>query len=152
MLDARSKDELSRRLASFWRNGRTTFRVSRCEAPTVPMEDLVALRATLASGETRFFLTWGRLFGSVDPRPLVEAVTPHVVRMARGEVVAVQLCDTLQEAAGEPYFFEAFFEFAQRPIPFGPNYANWVADMRERVESGKEISFLGERGPQEQEP
>jgi hypothetical protein len=113
------------------------------------MDDIVAVRATLVDGEKRYLLTWGRLFGAVETQQLIDAVMPHVVRMVRGAVTSVEVCNSLQEASGEPYFFEGLFSFGQTAIPYGPNYDQWVSDMRERVKAGREIYFLGVRG---QEP
>jgi hypothetical protein len=107
------------------------------------MEEIVALRATLSSGEDRYFLTWGRLFDAVEPQGLIDAVRPHVTRMARGEVSTLEVCDSLQDASGEPYFYEGLFAFCQTPIPYGSHHEEWVSDMRERVTAGKEIYFLG---------
>jgi len=110
------------------------------------MDDIVAVRATLAKGEKRYFLTWGRLFGAVETQQLIDAVMPHVVRIVRGAVTSVEVCDSLQEASGEPYFFEGLFSFGQTTIPHGPHYEQWVSEMRERVKAGGEIYFLGVRG------
>ena len=107
------------------------------------MEDIVAVRVTLDTGERRYFLTWGRVFDAVEPEPLVEAVRPHVSRTAGGEVTAVEVCTSLQEASTAPYFYEALFHLSQRTIPFGPGYEEWRARMQERMSAGKEIHFLG---------
>jgi hypothetical protein len=34
------------------------------------VEDIVALKVTLDNGESRYFLTWGRVAGPVDPSNL----------------------------------------------------------------------------------
>jgi hypothetical protein len=110
------------------------------------MDDVVALRVTLATGGQRFFLTWGRLFGAGEDQPLIDVVRPHLERMARSEVRTVQICDSMQEAAGERYFFEAFFTLCQQCIPFGPGYDEWAVETRRRVEAGKDIHYLGVKG------
>lgn len=100
----------------------------------------------LATGERRYFLTWGQLFGAIKSQPLVDAVKPHLERMARGDARTVEVCDFLQEAAGEHYFFEAFFSMCQGRIPFGPSYEEWAAETRRQIEAGKEIYYLGVQG------
>jgi hypothetical protein len=49
------------------------------------------------------------------------------------------------EAATQPYFYECFFDICQKKIPFGPKYREWAAEMRELMENGKEIYYLGRR-------
>ncbi|MBJ7594948.1 MAG: hypothetical protein JF886_08840 [Candidatus Dormibacteraeota bacterium] len=97
----------------------------------------------MTTGEDRFFLTWGRVFDAVDPTPLIDAVKPHLVRMSRGEVRIVEVCDSLQEASAQPYFFESFFMLCQQRIPYGPGYDDWAAETRKKMTAGKDIHFLG---------
>src|SRR5689334_14731603 len=71
------------------------------------MEDIVAVEVTLDTAEKRYFLTWGRVHHRVDPAPL-EALLLRVGRAfdLGGAPVSARLCATLQEAAGQPYFYE----------------------------------------------
>ena len=112
------------------------------------MEDLVAVAVQLASGEDRFFMTWGRIQDPVDPEPLEALILRRCSKFALGgEAVSARMCRSLQEAAGAPYFFEALFSFSQQPIPFGPRYEAWRKRMAERMEKGKELYFLGAPRP-----
>jgi hypothetical protein len=54
-----------------------------------------------------------------------------------------EVCRSLQDAAGEPYFYEALFAFGQKPIPFGEGYAGWRESMDRAMQEGREIYFLG---------
>jgi hypothetical protein len=109
------------------------------------MEDIVALEVKLRNGARRYFMTWGRLFDPVDPGPLIDCARTHMSESSLGgEIVTVRVCDSLQEASREPYFFEALFAFGQKTIPRGEDYQGWRAQMRERVESGHELYFLGQ--------
>lgn len=108
------------------------------------MEDLVAIAVEVDTGETRYFLTWGRIQDNVDPEPL-EAV---VLRRAGGfdlggDPIRVRVCDALREAREAPYFYEALFSFAQRPIPYGDGYEAWRAAMSAALEEGRELYYLG---------
>jgi hypothetical protein len=38
------------------------------------MDDIVAVEIRLATGENRYFLTWGRIQDAVEPKPLAELV------------------------------------------------------------------------------
>jgi len=109
------------------------------------MEDLIAFRVVNGKGRSYFFITWGRVFDSVDPSSLFKMVRPHVT-MFHGidRVRSIHLCQTLREASGAPLFYEALFDFAQRPIPFGvKTYPRWCAKVRRRIQQGKDIYWLG---------
>jgi hypothetical protein len=108
------------------------------------LEDIVALRADFANGETRYFITWGRIFHPVDPTELMKAAWPHLSKFQLpASVVSLSVCDSLQEAAGERYFYEALFQFSQRAIPFGSAYRSWAARTRRQLLSREQISYLG---------
>lgn len=108
------------------------------------MEDLIAVRVWLESGEARYFVTWGRVQDAVDPDPVAQLVLEHSTTFSLGgRAVRAEVCQSLQEAREAPYFFEALFDFAQRPIPFGAQYEAWRAAKDTLMRSGKEISYLG---------
>lgn len=107
------------------------------------VDDIVALKATLLTGQELYFLTWGRLFDPVDAEPLIEVVRPHVMRMARDPIRDIRLCESLQEAAGTPFFFEAFFKICQERIPFGRDHPAWAKAKADELREGKGIHFLG---------
>jgi hypothetical protein len=66
---------------------------------TPALDDLVALKVVFKSGETRYYLTYGRVHDAVDPRPIERAVRRYVDRPTR-RVASVELCDTLAAASG----------------------------------------------------
>jgi hypothetical protein len=108
------------------------------------MEDIVALEVTLDTAEKRYFLTWGRVHNAVDPSPLealMQRVSPTFA--LGGRPVSSRLCASLQDAAGQPYFFECFFAMCQKKIPFGPGYADWAKKTQHAMNAGKEIYYLG---------
>ena len=106
------------------------------------MEDAVAIEVTRADGSVAYCMTWGRVFNAVDPAPLLEALRPHLVKPG-DEPTSIRVCDTLQEAAGAPYFFEAVIAFAQKSVPFGPDYNHWASEMRNAIIRGRELYRLG---------
>lgn len=107
------------------------------------MEEVVALRASTGEGPPRFFMTWGRVFGAVDPTPLLEAVRPHIERQLGQPAQELSVCDTLREAQEAPYFYEGLLHFAQQRVPYGPDYERWAGDKRSALRGGKELHFLG---------
>jgi len=110
------------------------------------MDDIVAVRVDLQDGACRYFLTWGRIPGAIDEQQLERLVMAAATRFSLGgEPVSAHVCVSLQEAADEPYFFESFFKMCQRPIPYGPGYKKWAADILERLHAGKELHYLGRR-------
>jgi hypothetical protein len=89
-------------------------------------------------------LTWGRLQDIVDPAPLEKLIMSVAYQNSLGgEAMSAELCYRLQEAAGEPYFFECLFSMGQNRIPFGPGYAEWASETAEKMAMGKEIWYLG---------
>jgi hypothetical protein len=112
------------------------------------MEDWVAVEVQVDSGQPGFFVTWGRVEDAVDPRPLEDLIVRVATRFAiGGRPVSARVCTSLQEAAAQPYFFEALLGMAQRPIPFGDGYDSWRRERAEAMEAGREIYFLGKRRP-----
>ena len=108
------------------------------------MEDLVAVEVTTAEGPRCWFVTWGRIQDPVDPAPLEALVLRVADHFALpGTPVSARVCDTLQEAREAPLFFEALFEFAQRPIPFGDGYEAWRERADRLMQEGKEVYAVG---------
>ena len=108
-----------------------------------PVEELIAVRLTLASGEERFVVTWGRIQDTVDPAPVEQIVLERSTGFSLGsEAVRAEMCATLQEARDQPYFFEALFDFSQRRIPVD-GYEAWRSEIDRRMRAGKELYYLG---------
>jgi hypothetical protein len=109
------------------------------------VEDIVAIKVVGQSGRKHFFLTWGRIFDSIDGKPLLAAVRPNLRQWGVYKTRSLQVCCSLQEAASEPYFYEALFMMAQERIPFGPKYKSWQSRKRKEIRKGKEIWYLGKK-------
>jgi hypothetical protein len=108
------------------------------------MEDLVAVELTTADGHICYFITWGRIQSAVDPAPLEKLILGVASHFAiRGTPTSTRLCWSLRDARDAPYFYEALLHFAQRPIPFGPDYQKWRRQINLRQRKGKEIYFVG---------
>ncbi len=117
------------------------------------MEDIVAVRVELEKGETRYFITWGRLYDKVPPTVLEAVVLKHSQRCdLGGRAISAHLCWSLQEAARETYFFEALWRMGQTIIPYGEGYWEWAATMKRLVDEGKQIHYLGKPRPLQQGP
>jgi hypothetical protein len=90
------------------------------------MEDIVAVAVQLTNGQEVFFLTWGRIQDTVNPKPLAELILKQSHRFSLGgSALNARVCGSLQEAAGEPLFYEGFFSFCQQRIPYGSDYSEW---------------------------
>jgi hypothetical protein len=100
------------------------------------MEDVVAIKVIDSRGKKHFFLTWGRVFDRTDPKPLLDAIGPSLSRFGVSGVRQVQICPTLQDAADQPYFFEALLFFTRQRAA-----SNVV--RRRRIRAGKDIYYLG---------
>ena len=108
------------------------------------MDEIVAV-IRLTNGEERFLLTWGRVFGAVDDR-LIETVSQHLNQFALGgETRSIEVCESLQAAAGSKYFFESFFAMCQKTVPLGPGYEEWMTRTRALIEAGRELYYLGSK-------
>ena len=109
------------------------------------MENVIAIKARTDQGQVRYWLTWGRLFGPVDPEPMIAAVRPHLRwSEQQGEIVEVTVCPSLQAASAEPYFFEGLFWLGQTHIPSGGDFEDWKQTKRDRLAAGRELFYLGD--------
>jgi hypothetical protein len=108
------------------------------------MEDLVAVELTTDEGPVCYFVTWGRIQDAVDREPLEQLIMTVADHFALpGKPASARLCDSLQEAREAPLFFEALFDFAQKPIPYGSGYQKWRRRTDKRMRRGKEIYAVG---------
>ena len=110
------------------------------------MDDLVAVRVRLLSGEARYFITYGRIQDPVDPAPLEEIVLRQAGKYSlEGDAVSAELCTSLREASDEPRFYEALYIFSQEPIPFAPGRKRekWRQRIDREMRGGKHLYYLG---------
>ena len=108
------------------------------------MEDIVAVAVKLSSGQEVFFLTWGRIQDTVNPKPLAQLILEQSQRFSLGEpALSARVCSSLHEAAQQPLFYEGFFSFCQKHVPYGPEYTVWRQEILELMQQGKELYFLG---------
>src|SRR5690349_11339819 len=102
------------------------------------MNDVVAIKVRDLQRGNGYFLTWGRVFSTVDPKPLLKAVRKTLKGMDFSEIVELEVCSSLSEATQELYFYESLLRFAWEKPPFGSTYAVWAKKKREEIASGKE--------------
>jgi hypothetical protein len=108
------------------------------------MDDIVAIKVKDAKARKHYFLTWGRTFNSVDPKQLESVVAKHASKFGIKNLRTVSVCDSLQEASAERYFYEALFHISQEKIPFGENtYGPWRAKMKRQMLSGRQLFYCG---------
>jgi hypothetical protein len=111
------------------------------------MEDIVAVRVKYESNVTRYFLTWGRVFGPVDGSQIEQLVREYAENPSKGEHVnTAEVCRSMQEASHAEYFFEAFSAMLAIGPKFGDAYESWSETRRQRMGEGKEIWDLGSVG------
>jgi hypothetical protein len=101
---------------------------------------VVAVEVRLKSGPKRYFMTWGRV---QDVDALEALVLDQCPTFDLGGVAAkARLCDTLQDASREPYFYEALVYFSQqRPS----RTEAWRTSMDRKMRKGKDLYYLGRR-------
>ncbi len=109
------------------------------------MEEVLAIKIVDAKRKSHFVLTWGRAFDTVSTGPLLSAVRRHLRQFGIHAVRSIRICDTLQAAADQPYFYEALIAFSQQRVPYGKAYPKWRATRRKQIEAGKDIYYLGKR-------
>jgi hypothetical protein len=109
---------------------------------TVRMETVVAVRVTNDMGQARYFVTWGRIQDNVDGTKLEDLVLRFAASyQIGGKLIRADVCDSLREASGEPYFYEALLDFAGQP--WGEDIDAWRARIAEEMEAGAHLYFLG---------
>jgi len=109
------------------------------------MESLVAVAVKLENGQKRFFLTWGRIFDAVDGSELEKIVLKYSSGYALdGNPIVAEVAYSLQDAAYEPYFYEAFYFLCSTRVPtVGSTYKKWVTKMRRDMRQGKHLFYCG---------
>ena len=109
------------------------------------MDQVIAVRVTTSDDKTVYFLTWGRVQDAVDSAPVEDLIKKYANQMGplSGKVMGVETCRSLSEAAGAPYFFEAFFDLCQARIPSGHVHSLWRRRAAKRMLRGRDIWFLG---------
>lgn len=121
---------------------------------SVAVESIIAVRVNLDSGRRRYFLTWGRL-GSEEPWPgdIEKAVMEHArAYELGGEPVSAVVCDSLQEAAGERWFFEELFAMQREMPPAGKRFDTWAAKASAQTLDGRHLHYCGIPKPVQEEP
>lgn len=114
------------------------------------MDDVVAVAVELGEGGARYFLTHGRIFDPVETDGLEAAVLRFAPSCGlEGSPTTARVCATLQEASGEPYFFECLFEMTRDAVspssgPFGRwRYGRWKKRIARDMNEGRGIWYLG---------
>lgn len=111
------------------------------------MDDIVAIRVSLGEAGSAYFLTWGRTFDAVDAGPLEELVLAHARTTCDfSDAIEARLCDTLHDAANEPYFYECFFDMCGRRAGADCDWHAWREARRIEQERHREIWLLGRPG------
>ncbi len=110
------------------------------------VDSIIAVRVTLDSGSGRYFLTWGDLESNRSwPGDIERAVLRASRGFAlRGTPVAARVCDSLQDASGERYFYESLFAMQhQMPAIAARRFTAWADAKTAAVLRGEELYYLG---------
>ena len=111
---------------------------------TMGLDDIVAVKLIDTEENAHFILTWGRIFGGVDPLPLLAVVSSYLEQFGLNATNGINVCSSLQEASGATFFYEGLFFFAQKRIPFGKTYEKWRCEKVRLLKKGKEMFYLGQ--------
>ena len=110
------------------------------------VDSIIAVRVRLDSGADRYFLTWGDLGANrCWPGDVERAVLRASVGYALGGTpVDARVCDTLQAASGERYFYECLVALQQQmPAAAGKKFTAWTNKITAAVLRGEELYYLG---------
>jgi hypothetical protein len=94
------------------------------------VDSIIAVRVRLDSGVDRYFLTWGDLGSNrCWPGDVERAALRASVGFALGGTpVGARVCDTLQAASGERYFYECLVAMQQQiPAATRKKFTAWDA-------------------------
>jgi hypothetical protein len=111
------------------------------------MHDVVAVKVVDSKRRAHFILTWGRIFDRVGSKSLEDLVAKRAQMFGIKSPKVVIVCDSLKEASQARYFYEAFFHFSQKKIPFGVStYERWGTKIRRQMASGQHLFYCGTSG------
>ena len=107
------------------------------------MNEIIAIKLEDGKKGKAAFLTWGRVFDSIDTTSVERKIVDAAKKFGFRDVKSVSVCDSLQGVSRYPFFYEALVSISWKPIPFGKKYKAWAAKKRREISAGKEIYFLG---------
>lgn len=106
------------------------------------MDNVAAVALRLVDGGTRYFLVY-----EIDlDAETVEAAAMEAAQRNDfgGQPVEAKVCTNLQEASGEPYFFECLFEMTRDAVPPSSwRYGRWKRRVARDIKEGQGLWFLG---------
>jgi hypothetical protein len=112
------------------------------------MEEIVAVEVCLAEGQSRYFITWGRIQGGVAYAAVADLVARAAAEQyGMREIAFTRVCYSLREAADAAeaeHFYEGLARFASVTIPRGRRrYERWRRRRAKAMERGHEIYYCG---------
>lgn len=107
------------------------------------MDDIIAIKVKDKKCGNVAFLTWGRIFDRLDTSAICRHVGRAAAQFGVAQIKSITVCDSLQEVAHYPYFFEALIRISWQPAPFGKAYKTWVTRKKAEIKAGKAVYFLG---------
>jgi hypothetical protein len=107
------------------------------------MEDVICVRVKDGIKGPALILTWGRIFE--DEKQLTAALSKGLSKFGFQKILSLRVCPSLRDGVKAQYFYEGFFYFCTKPIPFGSRYSRWKAKMRKDILAGREIFLISSR-------
>jgi hypothetical protein len=107
------------------------------------MEDVVAIRFRDGQRGEACIFTWGRIFDPVDPSELLTALKRVLPAAGYREAAELRVCNTLAEASGFEYFYEALIHWAALVATEPIHDDAWRAAQREDDALRRSIYRLG---------
>jgi hypothetical protein len=112
------------------------------------VEEVVAVEVGLADGQSRYFITWGRIQGGVAYGAVADLVARAAAEQyGMREIAFTRVCGSLREAAEAAeaeHFYEGLARFASVKIPQGRrSYKRWRKRRAKAMEQGREIYYCG---------
>ncbi len=106
------------------------------------MDNVAAVALKLADGGTRYFLVYEI---DLDAATVEAAVMEAAQRNDfGGPPLEAKVCTNLQEASGEPYFFECLFGMTRDAVPPSSwRHKRWKRRVTRDIKEGRGLWFLG---------
>lgn len=107
------------------------------------MEDVIAVSVSDRKRGVYAFLTWGRVYDSVDPSPLIAAFRRVLPRFGFSAVNRIAVCYDLSEVQGYRYFYEGLLSFAVRMATEPYNSEDWQREQSTDEMLSRSVYMIG---------
>jgi len=106
------------------------------------MNDIVAIKFLDKKYGDGAAITWGNVFEEKELLKVVECGLQDTFEVS--EIISIKICDSLEEIADQPYFYECLMRFIQQSVPTKEKkYSKWLNKKKKSMKCGYDIYFNG---------